>query len=394
MLKIIKGAEVYSPEYLGVKDVLLIDGRIGRVADNIALPPREFMDVEVINGKGKVLTPGFIDAHVHLIGGGGEGGYTTRTPEAMLSMITRYGITTVVGCLGTDGTTRHMAALLAKARALDEEGITTYIYTGSYQIPTRTITDSPRNDIILIDKVIGIGEIAISDHRSSQPIMQDILRLASEARLGGMLSGKAGVLHLHVGDGRKKLDYLFDIIDEGEIPPTQMVPTHVNRNKDLFRQSMDYAKKGGVVDITSSIHPIKKDDPEVRGSEAIRIMLENGVPETNITMSSDGNGSSPVFDSQGHLVKLGVGSLSENHKEFCNAVFKEELPIATALMPLTSNAADVLKLSSKKGRIKEGLDADILLLNKENLAVDTVIARGKIMVSNGKPVVYGTFEEA
>jgi beta-aspartyl-dipeptidase (metallo-type) len=114
---------------------------------------------------------------------------------------------------------------------------------------------------------------------------------------------------------------------------------------------MDYAKKGGVVDITSSIHPITKDDPEVRGSEAIRIMLENGVPETNITMSSDGNGSSPVFDSQGHLMKLGVGSLSENHKEFCNAVFKEELPIATALMPLTSNAADVLKLSSKKGRI-------------------------------------------
>lgn len=392
MLKIIKNTEVYGPEKLGKKDVLLVGDKIGRIADNIEMPPDGFMKADVIDGSGKLLTPGFIDAHVHITGGGGEGGFTTRTPEAMLSDITRYGVTTVVGCLGTDGTTRHMAGLLAKARGLEEEGITTYIYTGSYEIPTRIITDSPRNDIILIDKVIGIGEIAISDHRSSQPAMHDLLRLASEARVGGLLSGKAGVLHLHVGDGKTKLNYLFDIIDGGEIPPTQMVPTHINRNHDLFKQSMEYAKRGGVVDITSSIYPLNERSPEIKGSTAIKTMLKSGVPETNITMSSDGFGSSPIFDKKGKLVKLGIGSLSSNHREFRDAVLKEDISITTALKTLTSNVADVLKLSSKKGRIKEGLDADLLLLDRHDLSIDTVIAMGNIMVSNGIPVVFGTFE--
>ena len=72
------------------------------------------------------------------IGGGGEGGFSTRTPEATLSDLTTAGVTTVVGTLGTDGIARDMNALLAKARGLEEEGITTYIYTGSYRLPLRT----------------------------------------------------------------------------------------------------------------------------------------------------------------------------------------------------------------------------------------------------------------
>lgn len=392
MLKIIKGAEIYSPEFLGVKDILLIDSKIGRVDDNITVPSQDFMKVEIIDGKDRILTPGYIDAHVHLIGGGGEGGFSTRTPEVMLSNITRYGITTVVGCLGTDGTTRHMASLLAKARALEEEGITTFIYTGSYEIPTRTITDNARNDIILIDKIIGIGEIAISDHRSAQPVKQDLLRLAAEARVGGMLSGKAGILHLHVGDGKGKLDYLFQIVEESDIPITQIVPTHINRDHELFLQSIEYAESGGIVDITSSVYPILKNDPEIKASTALKIMLKEGVPETNITMSSDGNGSSPIFDDKGRLIKLGIGSLSHNHKEFCDSVFTENIPIQTALKPLTSNVADILKLSSRKGRIKEGLDADLILMDKSTLSIETVIAKGRIMVQGGQPIVFGIFE--
>lgn len=393
MLKIIKAVKVYSPEYAGTKDVLIIDSRIGRIADSIEVPPSSFMPVEVIDGKGKVLVPGFIDCHVHLIGGGGEGGFTTRTPEAMLSEITRHGVTTVVGCLGTDGTTRHMSGLLAKARGLEEEGLTTFIYTGSYQIPTRVITENPRNDIILIDKVIGIGEIAISDHRSSQPVKHDLLMLASEARVGGILSGKAGVLHIHVGDGKRGISYLFEIIDEGEIPPTQMVPTHVNRNHDLFLQSIEYCRKGGIVDITSSIFPIHKGDPEISASTAVKIMLQEGVPDTNMTISSDGFGSSPVFDRGGKLVKLGVGSLSYNHQALQDMVYKENIPLSTALKPLTSNVADVLKLSDRKGRVQEGLDADLLLLDNATLDIDTVIAKGRVLVSESKPVVFGTFEK-
>ncbi len=61
-----------------------------------------------------------------LLGGGGEGGFQNRTPEVKLSQLTSAGVTTVVGCLGTDGVGRDMTALISKARGLEAEGITTY----------------------------------------------------------------------------------------------------------------------------------------------------------------------------------------------------------------------------------------------------------------------------
>ena len=180
MLKLIQQATVYAPEYLGVRDVLIGDTHILKIATQI--PVAADYEVEVLNARGKLLFPGLIDGHVHILGGGGEGGYHTRTPEIVLTDITLGGVTTVVGCLGTDGTTRSMASLLAKARGLEEEGISAYIYTGSYQVPVRTLTGSIMDDLILIDKVVGCGEIAISDHRSSQPTREEFARIVGDTR--------------------------------------------------------------------------------------------------------------------------------------------------------------------------------------------------------------------
>lgn len=119
MLILIRNAKVFAPEELGVQDVLTADSRILKIAPHI--PAVEEYDVRTIDGTGMLLFPGFIDCHVHILGGGGEGSYHTRTPEIMLTDITMGGVTTVVGCLGTDGTTRNMASLLAKARGLEEE---------------------------------------------------------------------------------------------------------------------------------------------------------------------------------------------------------------------------------------------------------------------------------
>ncbi|MEA4849697.1 MAG: beta-aspartyl-peptidase, partial [Clostridiaceae bacterium] len=246
MFKILKGGRVLSPDDRGNKDLLIADKVVANIADSIS-PSKDYGDVEIIDITGKYVVPGFIDQHVHMIGGGGEAGYASRTPEIMLTRVTKAGITTLVGCLGTDGTTRHMASLLAKARGLEAEGISTYIYTGSYEVPTRTITGSVRNDLILIDKVLGCGEIAISDHRSAQPVKEDITKLAAESRVGGILSGKAGVLHLHVGDGKRKLGMLFEIIEETEIPITQFTPTHINRNPYLLEDGVKFAKLGGMI---------------------------------------------------------------------------------------------------------------------------------------------------
>ena len=233
MIIIIKNGEVYAPEYIGKMDVIIAGGKIEAIVKSVSIP-QDFAKVRVIDAEGKLVFPGFIDAHVHITGGGGEGGFKTRTPEIQLSDIVAGGITTVVGCLGTDGVCRDMKGLLAKARALDEEGISTYIYSGSYEIPVNTITNSCRSDIMLIDKVIGIGEIAISDHRSSQPTFEEFVKVVAEARVGGLLSGKAGIVNVHLGSGERRLQYLVNMVKETEIPIHQVIPTHINRSINLF----------------------------------------------------------------------------------------------------------------------------------------------------------------
>lgn len=387
---LLKNAHVIAPEDLGVKDILVAGEKIAMIGEGLSLPA--IYDCEVVDCEGNYVVPGFIDSHVHLIGGGGEGGYATRTPEIQLTDITTSGVTTVLGLLGTDGVTRHVASLLAKARGLEDEGITAYIYSGSYEIPTPTITGSVRNDIILIDKVIGTGEIAMCDHRSSQSPKEAYQQITAEARVGGMLSGKAGVVNMHLGDGEDGLKMLYEITKNGEIPKTQIIPTHVNRNKRLFKEAIEWAKQGGIMDITSSVSPESGSSHSVKSSEAVKQALEAGVNIENITMSSDGNGSMPIFDEAGNNIGVGVASQISILNEFRDMVQKENIAITDAVKIITSNIAKFTKLYPKKGCLANNSDADILVLDKD-LQLQHVWARGTHMVENGKPIVFGTFEK-
>lgn len=389
-MKLIKNAGIYAPEYMGEKDVLLAGGKICKIGENLNAP--DSWDVEIIDGSGMLLLPGFIDSHVHVLGGGGEGGFANRTPEAALSGLTRYGITTVVGCLGTDGYGRDMDSLIAKIKGLREQGISAYAYTGSYQVPVRTLTGSITRDIMMVEEIIGTGEIAISDHRSSQPTYEEFLRLCADTRLGGILSGKAGIINIHLGDSPRKMDMILKAIEETEIPSTQFLPTHVNRNAALFEEAVEYAKLGGTVDFTGNedIDYWETVCDEVRVSRGIKRMLDEGISSDLFTISSDGQGSLPLFSSDGKFLGMGMGKSSCLLKEVRECVTKENISLETALKAITSNPARVLCLNGK-GHIKEGFDADLCLMTKD-LSIDTVIAKGQIMVKNGEPVVKGLFE--
>lgn len=390
---LIKNAEVYGPEPLGRRDVFLAGGRICQISEEgEEIDPGADLSVQVIDGSRKYLVPGFIDCHQHILGGGGEGGFSTRTPEVMLTDLTKNGITTVVGVIGTDGVSRTMENLVAKARGLIQDGVSAYVYSGSYQVPLRTLTGDLMKDIMMIDLIIGAGEIAISDHRSSQPSFEEFRRIAAEARTGGMLSGKAGIVNVHLGDSPRCMDLIERVVEETEILPSQFLPTHVNRNAALFERAVQFAKKGGTVDFTGNeeIDRWETLSDEVRVSRGIRRLLDEGVSSDQFTISSDGQGSLPVFNEKGEMVGMGVGKASSLLKEVKDCV-KNGIPLETALKAVTSNPARILKLPSK-GRIVEGGDADICLLGQKGLEIDTVIAKGRVMLRGGVTFVRGIFE--
>jgi beta-aspartyl-dipeptidase (metallo-type) len=285
-----------------------------------------------------------------------------------------------------------MASLIAKARALEEEGISCYVHTGSYQVPVKTLTDTIENDLILIDKIIGVGEIAIADHRSSQPTMEEMAKIASSARVGGMLSGKGGIVNIHVGDSQSKLSLIEKVVEETDIPITQFYPTHINRNQALFEAGIHFAKNGGFVDFTTSTVQRFLDQGEVRCSTGLKKMLESGVPIQNITFTSDGQASLPEFNRKGELVGLQVGKVRSLFQAVRETILQEGIPLEVAIRVITENPARILKLA-QKGTVSTGKDADLVMLDPQNLTIQTVFAKGKMMVQQEQAIVKGTFED-
>ena len=395
MVTLIKNAKVYQPEYAGVKDILVLGDRIAAVGENLRADFGGSVEVEELDASGMAAVPGFIDSHEHILGGGGEGGFHTRTPEAALKDLIMNGITTVAGCIGTDGVARDMTALLAKAHGLENEGITTYAYTGSYQVPVQTLTGSLMKDIMMLDKVIGVGEVAISDHRSSQPSFEEFARIAADARVAGMLSGKAGIVNVHLGDSPRHIDLIERVVHDTEIPVSQFLPTHVNRNAGLFDACLQFAKEGGTIDFTGNedIDYWETICDEVRVCKGIRRLLDMGISSDRFTISSDGQGSLPIFNAEGEYQGIGIGKASCLLKEVRECVQKENIPLETAVKGITSNVASILKLGAK-GHIKAGFDADICLLAEDTLELKTVMAKGKIVVRDREQLVFGTFERA
>lgn len=384
-LTLLRNARVFAPEPRGPCHVLVGGGRILAVqAEPPAIDPSL---CEVVDLGGARLIPGLIDAHVHVTGGGGESGPASRVPEVTLTALTRGGVTSVVGVLGTDCTTRSVAGLVAATLALRELGLSAWCWTGGYQVPPITLTGSVRSDIVFVDPIIGAGEIAISEHRSSQPTLDELGRLAADCHVAGMMSGKAGVLHLHLGDGPRGLEPIRRLLGETELPARVLHPTHVNRKRGLFAEAIELARRGSCIDVTA--FPVAEGEDALSAADAIAAYCESGAPPARLTVSSDGGGCLPTFDADGRVAAMGVGSpgaLAETLAELLASgqALERVLPVFTA------NVADALRLA-RKGRIIVGSDADLAILDDSH-RIREVMARGRFLVRSGEPIAFGTFE--
>lgn len=379
---LIKGAEVYAPEYLGKKDVLIAGEKIERIGEDLP----EYEGCQVIDGTGRIVAPGFIDRHVHITGGGGEGSFHTQAPQAQLSDLIRGGVTTVVGLLGTDGISRSTENLVAKAKALKEEGISAYCCCGAYGHPGPTITGSISRDIMFVDEIIGL-KLAVSDHRAPNITVDELIRLGSDVRTAGMLSGKAGFVCLHMGGDDRALSPVFEALERTSIPVKTFQPTHVGRAKKLQEDAFKLAKMGGTIDFTCG--QFEEKIKELAAS--LRAAKEAGVPMDKVTISSDGQGSWSNYDAAGNLTEMGVSSVDTMYRQVVYQVQNENMSLEEALSLGTRNVAKALEVYPKKGAVHVGSDADVLVLNGD-LSMNTVIARGSLMMQDGVLLKKGTYE--
>lgn len=379
MLKLITNANLYTPNYLGKKDILIAGDKIVAIEDSITINTH----TTICDAEGKIVTPGLIDQHIHIIGAGGKQGFSSMTPEVTLSQLLACGTTTVAGLLGTDGTARNIRTLYSKTKALEEEGVSAYMYSGYYGIDSMTITDSIQGDMIFIDNVLGC-KIAISDIRSSYPTSLELVRKLRDVIVGGYIGKKKGVMHVHIGNLDSKLDTLFELITKYNFPIKHISPTHVGRTKELFDQAIEFAKLGGIIDLTTGAS--KYTEPY----NSVLYALEQGVEINNITFSSDGHAGLTKFDDNLNPIGVRKAPIDSNLEQVKLLIKKGGIPIEEAFKLITLNPAINLGLEHK-GQVKIGADADLCFFDND-LKLQDVFAKGKHMMKQGEIIVKGVFE--
>jgi len=373
-LILLRNATLFSPLAQGRQDILVAGGRFVCIEPEISGP--NWPGIQVLDLEERWVIPGLVDSHIHIAGAGGEGGPMTRTGPIPVSSILDGGITTVIGCLGTDGITRGVESVLMQAKALRQAGLSAWIYTGAYQVPPPTIMGNVARDLALIDEVIGVGEIALADHRSSFPNERELTQLVLQTGLGAMLGQKSGVVNVHLGDQPDPFALLQKVSGQNGVNRRRFLPTHCNRSRRVLDDAAQWGLEG-FVDLTASSYPFYP-DLEIKPSLAVMELVDRGVPFNHIAISSDAGGSLPQFDVHGNLIKNAMGHPVSLFRE---AIDLAEAAAGSDIVPfavVTSTPADILGLRNK-GRIRKGNDADLVVIDKERRGIHAVMAGGRWM---------------
>ena len=390
LLRLLRGADVYAPEHVGRRDILVGGGRILQMGASLA----EFAHagIEVGDVGGLRLVPGFVDQHIHLLGGGDAAGPLGRVAELTPEDLALAGITTAVGVVGVEMEARGLLLLLRKVHELTRAGLTALMYTGSFRLPAPCMLTSVRADVAFIDQVMGV-KTAVSERFYPNQDAAALMQLAGEMLQARAMTGKAAVLHCHMGGMAEGMAPLFELVERLGMPPSQIVPTHVNRTaafSPVFDHAMRFARLGGTIDFSCCVSHRDGNPTGVDVHDAVRQSLDAGVPLERLSFSSDSNVPAAVRGAAGELLGMRVVPPTVLHRDLMRIVHEAGVPLAQALTLITTNVARGLGLQQRKGALRPGMDADLVALDAQD-RIHAVMAGGEWLVQGGRAIPRGPF---
>ena len=328
----------------GILDIHVRDGRIAAIGSNL-----DHDGATVIDVKDRIVTPGLIDVHLHLMKGLGAFGVD---PDIFG---VGSGVTTVVDA-GSAGHTllnvfRNYVTDNAKTRVLNYINLSTL---GGVSGPGYSILADPR----LIDEakieqaveanrdiIVGIKIMATGGALGAQGMKP----LERARKLGDAL--KLPLL-VHIGESWTKdtapvhVAEVLKYLRAGDIV-THMFTVHpgglLDGNGKLWPQVRDAKESGVLMDVGHGLHNLSFD--------VARKVLDQGLhPDSVSTDGHRGNRAGPVYDLPTTMAKLMALGFSLN----------QVIEMATA------NAAKLLGRSAEMGSLRVGHPAEISVLKIED----------------------------
>ncbi|BDZ65471.1 amidohydrolase family protein [Agromyces mangrovi Wang et al. 2018] len=388
---VLRGGSVLSPTGFVPADVWTAAGTILGVGPHASGPeavPPGAPDAIELDCTGKLVTPGLVDGHLHIMGGGGGGGYASRIPELPVDAVLEAGITTCVAMPGVDPLTRPLEGLLALARAYRQQGVRAVAMTGGFIWPPRTLTGGIRSDVYLIPDLVGV-KVALGEHLATAPDAAELVSLLRELEWVGRMTGGAALLHAHLGMGDDPArDLEVALVESGVDRPIVQV-THANYTEQTLAAAIRLGGAGCRVDVNPLLRPGR-----VAGAlspvEAVRRLLDAEVPLERLSLSTDGNASVP------REIADGSYELYDRHLDLLGTVRALEsegiLSLEEAFGLVTANPAEALQRGDL-GLVRPGAAADLLVLDPETLAVETVLSDGVVRVRDGRAVAPSKFRD-
>lgn len=389
---LIRNARTITPyRFLKDSSLLLEGGKVVKVSENkIPEVPR---GVRVIDAKNNIVTPGFIDIHLH---GGGGADTMDATYEALntISVAHSKGGTTTIVPSTVSAPIGNIINAINSIRASMQKGVDGAKILGVHiEGPYLSLEQKGAHDEKYVRNPSSEEIEKLLEHVDIIKNFTAAPELEGGLDLGKMLSSK-GVL-MSIGHSNATIYEVMKAVEAG-----YRHVTHLYSGCSMVRRIKAY-RYPGVVEATYLIDELTAEmiaDGKHLPPSLIKLILKNkGFDKINIvTDAMRAAGLPPGKYMLGEIeaiVDEGVawlpdrsafaGSVSIMSSMVKVLVEQVNLPLEDVVRLATINPAKFIKIDDRKGSLVEGKDADVVIFDRD-LNVLSTIVEGRIVYESSK----------